>query len=169
MTGLFEEYQGFRQILCICPCCEDIVRVSDLHIGVKGQSQKTWLDKIERANLLLDAKEEKFEEKEGKIRALAVERGRIEAEKTINKAVYPGLQALKLDPFDIKPILTPIDFIAFNGMTKNDTITEIMLISKTTNNQKLNALREQTQKAITKKEYEWKVARINEECKICLE
>ena len=45
MTEFFKEFQEFRKILCICPCCNDIVRVSDLHLKTKGKVSKTWLDK----------------------------------------------------------------------------------------------------------------------------
>jgi predicted Holliday junction resolvase-like endonuclease len=35
-----------------------------------------------------------------------------------------ALRVLKLDPFDVKPILNPIDFVVFKGMNKADSISD---------------------------------------------
>lgn len=169
MINLFEEFQEFRKILCICPCCGDIVRMSDLRLKAKGPAARTWLDDYEKKSLAMAKKEEKFDEKEAKLREHAVEKGRKAAEEVINKAISPALKALKLDPFDVKPILNPIDFIVFKGMTKNDAVNDIMMLSKKINNSELNAIRGQVRKVILQKKYEWQVARIGEDGEIGLE
>ena len=115
MTG-FEEFQQFRRILCVCPCCEEIVRVSDLRLKTKGPDFGTWLDDFKKKQLELSKEEELFGEKEGELREKAREKGRKEAEKVFYKAICPSLKRLKLDPFDVKPILHPVDFVVFNGM-----------------------------------------------------
>jgi hypothetical protein len=43
----FEEFQLFRKILCVCPCCGELVRLSDLRLKTKGEVEKTWLDDYE--------------------------------------------------------------------------------------------------------------------------
>src|SRR3989338_8622101 len=111
---LFEEFQELRKILCLCPCCGELVRVSDLKLKVKGSKINTWLDDYERKQQLLANKVESFEEKKSKLREKAVEIGRKEAHRVFNNAISPEFKALKLDPFDLKPIFNPIDFIAFN-------------------------------------------------------
>ena len=126
--NLLEEFQQFRKILCICPDCGVIVRVSDLKIKVKGPGTKTWLDEYEEKSRLIDIKEEKFEKIADKLREAAVKKGRIEAEKTFNKVINPALKKLKFDPFDIKPMLNPIDI---KGMNKKESINKKVLISKT--------------------------------------
>lgn len=60
MSELFKEFQEFRKILCICPCCGDLVRVSDLKLKVKGPASRTWLDDYEKKSLILDKREEKL-------------------------------------------------------------------------------------------------------------
>ena len=111
--SLFEEYQLFRRILCICPCCNKLVRVSDLRLKVKGPTPKTWLDEYKTKDQALTKKEEAFEEQVEKLREEAREKGRKAAEKVFYRAICPSLQKLKLDPFDVKPIFHPIDFIVF--------------------------------------------------------
>ena len=169
MTELFKEFQEFRKILCICPCCGDLSRVSDLRLKAKTPVVKTWLDDYEKLSLDLDKKEERFGAREAKLREIAKERGRKEAEKVFKQAISPTFGALKLDPFDIKPILNPVDFIVFNGMNKKESISDIILLSKTCNFPMLSSIRGQIEKLISKNQYEWQVARIDEKGSILFE
>jgi len=169
MTELFKEFQEFRNILCLCPCCGDLVRVSDLRLKAKGPATRTWLDDYEKKSQAMDKKEEKFEEKGQKLRELAVEKGRKEAQKVFNKCISPAFKALKYDPFDVKAILNPIDFIVFKGMNSKETVSDVVMLSKKCSNAQLNAIRKQVDTAIAKKKYEWQVARIDETGKIMME
>jgi predicted Holliday junction resolvase-like endonuclease len=162
MTDLFQQFQEFRKILCVCPRCRGLTRVSDLRLKVKGPSVLTWLDSHEKKEQILARKEEKFGEIEDKLREKATERGRREAEKVFNNAICSSLRALKLDPFDIKPILNPVDFIVFNGMTKKESISEIIFLTKKDGCPSLNSVRCQIKSVILKNKYDWQVARIDE-------
>jgi predicted Holliday junction resolvase-like endonuclease len=169
MNELFEEFQLFRRILCVCPCCGDLVRVSDLRLKAKGPAIRTWLDEREEKERKLSKKEEAFEEEEEKLRELAREKGRKASEKVFNAAICPSLRALKLDPFDVKPILHPIDFVVFNGMNKQEAISDIILLTRQHNCPSINPVREQIRKAVITNKYDWQVARIDEKGKITLE
>ena len=162
MNSLFEEFSELRKILCICPCCGEIVRVSDLHLKVKKPIVKTWLDTYEAKIIAMNEKEEKFNEKEQKIRDASVKRGRDEAEKIVKKAILPIFTILKLDPYDVKPIMNPIDFIVFDGMTKKDKIKDIIFLSKTSKIESLNLIRKQIKENISMKNYTWQVGRIDD-------
>ena len=162
MTQLFEEFQAFRRILCICPCCGDLVRVSDLKLKGKGAIAKTWLDKHQKKEQDMAKKAEKFGEREERLREIAREKGRKEAEKVFNNAILPSFKALKLDPFDVKPILNPIDFVVFDGMNKKENIKDVIFLSKMCKSHSLNSIRLQIKKVIADKKYDWQVARIDE-------
>jgi predicted Holliday junction resolvase-like endonuclease len=162
MNSLFEEFGELRKILCICPCCGDIVRVSDLHLKVKKPIVKTWLDTYEAKIIAMNKEEEKFNEKEQKIRDASVEKGRNEAKKIVNKVVLPIFRKLKLNPFDVKPILSPIDFLVFDGMTDKDKIKDIIFLSKISKIESLNLIRKQIKDIISKKNYTWQVGRIDD-------
>jgi len=161
MTG-FEEFQQFRRILCVCPCCGDLVRVSELKLKVKGPATKTWLDEYDNKLRLLEEKEDKFGEMEEELREKAREKGRKQAQKVFNKAICPSFRELKYDPFDIKPILNPVDFVVFKDMNQKDIVNDIVFLSKKLNNDILNLLRKQVKETITDKKYEWMVARIDD-------
>ena len=165
----FEEFQEFRKILCVCPECGEIVRVSDLRLKSKVKVKKTWLDDYEDRSLQMDKKEEEFNEIESKLREAAVEKGRKAAQKVFNKAIKADLRKLKLDPYDIKPILNPVDYIVFKDMNSKDIISNIVFLSKQLENQNINRLRAQVKNVIEDKNYEWLVARIDNTGQIELE
>ena len=167
MNELFIEYQQFRRILCLCPNCNEISRVSDLHLFAGVTKEGTWLDEYDRVMLLLDRKEEVFGVKEERLRELAVAQGRKQAAKIFNKMIDPSFRALKFDPFDVKPILNPVDFVIFDGMNKKEQIDEVVFLSKLgACHPALSGIREQVKKVIQDRNYDWQVARITSEGKI---
>jgi predicted Holliday junction resolvase-like endonuclease len=161
MNPVLEMFQSFRTILCICPKCNQMSRLSDLHLRLKAPAKKTWLDEYETKLLGVQTKEEKFDEKEKKLRDLAAERGRKAVPKIIEKAMNSELVKLKINPYDIKAILHPIDFIVFSGMNDKDTVSDIMLLSKKCNNSDLTMCRDSIKGVISKGNYDWKVARVD--------
>lgn len=169
MSEILLYFSELRKILCICPCCGEIVRVSDLDLTLKKPTVKTWLDNYENKVSLLEKKEGLFDEKESKIREKSVEKGRAEAQKLVNTLIFPAFRKMKLNPFDVKPILNPVDYVAFNGMDKEETISDILFLSKKTDIKNLDMIRRQVQKVIVEKKYNWEVSRINEEGKLTFE
>jgi predicted Holliday junction resolvase-like endonuclease len=159
--SLFEEYQHFRTILAFCPCGQ-IHRVSDLKLKTKAEARKTWLDEYEENARILSEKELAFADQLKTLREEAREKGRVEAEKAFYKAVCPAIRKLKINPFDLKPILNPIDFVAFNGMTKDEEISDIVLLTREHACAYLNPIRGQIKKAVEKQSYEWQEAHIDE-------
>jgi predicted Holliday junction resolvase-like endonuclease len=163
MSELFGEFQEFRKILCICPSCGRIHRVSDMRLIVKGRGEKTWLDDYERKEQKLSVKEQNLDEKEDELRKAAHEKGRKEA---VNKAVCPAIRALKLDPFDVKPILHPIDFVVFKGMNKTETVSDIIFLSREYKCQPLNLIRDQVKSVVSKGDYDFQLAKVDEKGRI---
>jgi predicted Holliday junction resolvase-like endonuclease len=168
MMSLFEEYQAFRKILAVCPCGK-LHRVSDLLLKSKAEiKEETWLDEFDIESSKLLAEEQAFEEQKEKLRQVEIEKGRREAEKAFYKAVCPSLRKLKLNPFDLKPILHPIDFIAFNGMTNEESISDIRLLARE-QCAILAPIRKQIKRAVETKKYDWQVARVNDNGDISME
>ena len=90
MNGLLEQLQEFRKILCICPCCGEIVRVSDLHLKLKGTTIMTWLDEYQKKEQDILKQEEKFDEIEEKLREIAKrERQKKELRRYSIKQLFP--------------------------------------------------------------------------------
>ena len=162
MTELAQEFQEFRRILCICPCCGELVRVSDLHIRSKGKVQRTWLDKYEKKVQIIEEKICEFEEKEKEMREEAHQKGRLAAEERIYNTIHPCFRDITVNPNDIKPILHPIDFIIFQNMNKGPDINEIMFFSMHQPDKTLQKIRDDINDLITERSYEWIEVRIDD-------
>lgn len=166
MSELINEFQQFRTILCITPCCKKLKRISDLKLKTNHKLTTTWLDEYEQESNKLDNKISLFEEKEVQMREIAVEKGRKDAEKIVIQNLNPEFRKLKLNPFDIKPILNPVDFVVFNGMDKEEVVKNILFIS--TESKHLKDARKQVEKAIDNKKYDWKEGRISDKGQITI-
>jgi len=166
MNELVQQFQDFRTILCVCPCCGDIVRISDLKLRTSGKTSRTWRDKYDHDVQKMDKLEEKFDEMEEGLRKLAHERGRLAAQKVFNNAISPALKKMKYNPFDVKPVFYPIDFLVFNGMNDKESVDELILLSRQSNSVTLNSIRDKVDLAITQENYGWQEARLDEEGKI---
>lgn len=158
-------FNQMKTIHCMCPECNNITRLSDLHLRAKGQAPVTWLDTYEKKLEKVADKESKFAEEEQKIRDEAIQRGRAQVPKLIKKAMDPRIVSLKYDPYDIKALLHPIDFVVFDGMNKNN-MKNVVLLSRKTENSHLTILQKGISKVVEKKQYDWKVVRVSNDGEI---
>ena len=165
----FEEFQEFRKILCVCPDCGKIVRLSDLKLKTKAETETTWLDYYEFRERLLCGREAEFDAVKGELREAARIEGRKQAEVVFNNVIKKDFKRMKFDPIDIKPVLNPVDFLVFQDMNKSEEITDLVFLSKKLENPMINRLREQVKTSIDNNNYEWLVARIDNEGKIAFE
>jgi len=169
MNDLLEVFQSFRRILCVCPCCGEMMRLSDLHLRYTGRVPKTWLDKHKSRLLSLQKKEETFDEKEQEMREKAIKRGRKKVPRLIKKCLSPEFKKLKYDPYDIKALMHPVDFIVFNGLNEGTEVKDLTFLTRKPTNRELNQILASIRKTIGKKNYDWKVARITADGKVNFE
>ncbi len=160
MKDLVDIFQSFRKILCVCPCCGEIVRLSDLHLKYSGKAPKTWLDEHELDLVSLEKKEQLFEEEEGKIREKSIERGRKKVPLLVKQCLCPEFGKLEYDPYDIKAVMDPVDFVVFDGLNEGEEVRSVTFLSRKGPTSYQNAVIETIKKAVDKNKYDWKVARI---------
>ncbi|TFH01017.1 MAG: hypothetical protein E4H14_19070 [Candidatus Thorarchaeota archaeon] len=122
-------FQYGRTILCLCPCCGDIVRLSDLVLQYKDEPPRTWLDEYKHRVDLFEESLELFQSKEAEIRESSREKGRRLAARQIRKVVKETFPGCSYHPKDIKALLHPVDCIVFSGMAMKDRIDKIVMLS----------------------------------------
>ena len=84
----------------------------------------------------------------------------------INASLSGAITKLKYNPYDIKPINHPIDYVVYDGMSDGEINNVVFLHEK---NKNLAELHKSIRDTVKKKEYDWKVARISKEGKFELE
>ncbi|MFC1507196.1 Holliday junction resolvase-like protein [Thermoproteota archaeon] len=169
MNNLVEIFQSFRTILCVCPHCGDILRLSDLRLKYKGKAPRTWLDNHQTKEIRLENKELLFDEKENKLRKAAIEKGRAKVPKLVCKCIDENISCFNYDPYDIKALLHPVDFAVFNGLNSKKELEDITLISKKASDSILKNIRKSLEISIHKEQYDWQVARVSIEGNVTLE
>ena len=160
MKDFIDAFQSLRKILCVCPCCGEILRVSDLHLQYKGKVAKTWLDNYELDLVSLAEKEQKFEEKEDELREKAIERGRAKVPQLIKNCLCTDFKALSYDPYDMKAIMDPVDFVVFDGLNEGKAVKNVTFLTRTPS-AIMRPVIESLKTAVDNGSYDWKVARIS--------
>lgn len=161
MNDILSTFQAFRRILCLCPHCNALHRLSDLQLKYRGAAPKTWLDTYETKVSTAERKEEIFDDKEQKLRDQAAERGRRKVPLIIRKSMDSHFAKLEFNPYDIKALLHPVDFVVFDGLQSKEDLQQIVFLSKAVDNKQLNGLRDSVAKAVQEKRYDWQVARVS--------
>ena len=159
VQSFVQMFNQLKTIHCMCPRCDNLMRVSDLQLISKEKTEKTWLDILDDKTRRIDKKEEKFEEEEDNIREQARARGRKQVPKLINQSMNKSFAKLKYDPYDVKAILHPIDFVVFDGMNKGQ-VEDVTLISNKTTNSYMKSLHKAIAEAVKTKSYDWKVLHV---------
>ena len=142
------------------------MRLSDLHLRYTGKAPKTWLDNYDQKLVALKKREERFSEKESEIREKSVERGRKKVPSLIKKCLCPEFSKLRYDPYDIKALMHPVDFVIFNGLNKGKDLENVVFLSRKPVNKEENLILNSIEKTVEKEKYDWKVARITMDGKV---
>jgi len=66
----------------------------------------------------------------------------------------------KIDPYDIKPILHPIEFVLFDGSHQNN-LTNVTFLAQKSGSAHMTLLQKQISDVIKEKHYDWSVARVS--------
>ena len=153
-------FTNFKNILCVCPECNNISRLSQLYLYSAKKTARTWLDDYEDRVRSFREIESEHDSKANEIREQAVQRGRDQVPILVNTSLSETITKLKYDPYDIKPINHPIDYVVYDGMNNNSINNVVFLHEK---NMHLAKLHQSIAYTVKNKQYDWKVARISKE------
>ena len=169
LLGIFQQ---LKTVLCLCPHCSSLLRVSQLHLRSTAAAPRTWLDDYDEQIQKLQIKDDKVSRKEDKlnsqvaeIREKSRERGRKRVVSTVLKSMDDYFSKKKYNPYDIKPIIHPVDFVIFNG-DHDKQVNEVVFLSKKSKNPNLAALQKSVDECVEKKNYDFKTAKISNEGKV---
>ena len=168
-------FQQLKTILCLCPNCSSLLRVSQLHLRSTAPAPRTWLDdyddqikKLQNKSDSVATKEDKLHSQEREMREKSRERGRKRVVSTVLKSMDEYFLKKKYNPYDIKPIIHPVDFVIFNG-DRDKLVKEVVFLSKKSKNPSLAKLQKSVGECVKNKKYDFKVARISNEGKVIFE
>ena len=177
MADALDLFNEFKTILCMCPHCSSLLRLSQLRLRSDVPAPKTWLDEYDLKKIKLEKKHEgvlqreyRQEELIKKKREQAIQRGRKKVVSIVLDSLDPTSSKMlkKYNPFDIKPVIHPVDFVIFNGdyeakktNYRKKSIQEVVFFSKKSENSDMLNLQESVDECVKKKNYDFKIARVH--------
>ena len=153
-----ELFVQFGNILCICPCCDEIFRLSDGRPFMKHRRLRTPMDALEAEARRIERRAEQLEASERSLREMARSIGQRRAKKQL-KEIDPIFCGNGLDPQDAKALFNPIDYIVFHGMNNKD-VRKILLLSRLPHNKASERFQTSLRRVIQRGKFEFKTLRV---------
>ena len=125
-----------------------------------GKVPKTWFDNYELALVSLIDKERTFEEKEEMLRQKSIERGRAKVPAMVKRCLCEDFKQLNYDPYDIKAVMDPVDFVVFDGLNEGKEVRSVTFLTRTPSTI-MRPVIDSLKKAVDSAKYDWKIARIS--------
>lgn len=132
MQSLPSVFDQFNSILVICPCCGEINRVSETRPYLRGAKPHTRFDQLDAELRALDRIEDKLGERLSRLREQAQERGWTKARRRL-KRLDPTFCGCGLEPQDGKVIFDPVEYVVFDGMTRN-MLRQVLFVGESARN-----------------------------------
>ncbi|MFL6437691.1 MAG: Holliday junction resolvase-like protein [Terriglobales bacterium] len=161
-SDLLTYYRIHRNVFGVCPCCNQIFRLSDSNIYLRKKPKNDWLDRYDHAEERVTRSETLLLEQEKPIRKLAQDTARRIARSKVSSMVC---MPRNVDPEDVKLLFHPVDYIVFRGMgTKR--FRSILLLDRKSPSKDRQALQRSIAKTVEQRDYDWLTLRIGENGKV---
>ena len=154
-------FSTMRNIFGVCPCCNNLFRLSDCRVFLRGKPRRDWKDELEAGDSALDDLRLNIDENEQKMRAEAAAKGRRNAQRAIKK-LDPIFAPLRLHADDAKVLFHPIDYVVFKGMNSSELkiVKSIVLLDREKSESNRRQLQRSIEKVIDRGNYEWITLRV---------
>jgi predicted Holliday junction resolvase-like endonuclease len=160
MENLPKVFDELNSILVFCPCCGEINRVSETRPYLKGAKPHTRFDQLDAESRALDRIEEKLDERLQRLREKAQERGWKKARGRLRK-LDPTFYGSGLEPQDVKVIFDPVEYVVFDGMTKN-ALRQVLLMGQHAANSSQERIQTSLQQTLKKGNVEFVTLRVTD-------
>jgi predicted Holliday junction resolvase-like endonuclease len=164
MKNLHSVFDELNSILVICPSCGEINRVSETRPYLKGAKPHTRFDQLDAELRALDRTEERLDERLQELRDQARERGWRKAHGRLKK-LDPTFYGSGLEPQDVKVIFDPVEYVVFDGMTRNN-LRQVLLMGEMPGNSAQERIQLSLQNTLKKGHVEFATLRITEDGRV---
>lgn len=156
--GIFND---FKRIYGLCPCCDELFRLSEARLFTVGPPPKTAFDRADDAERRLERAVEKFDKVEQMFREAAHEKGQRAARRRLRR-ISPSFGEMRINPMDVKILCDPIDYIAFPGLS-NDKPGRVVLIDAAATRSEEERIQSSIERTIRSGNLEWRTLRIGDD------
>lgn len=129
MTDMITYLRDGRHVFSICPECGEIHRLTDLQLSSKGRYTRDWLDDLQEELARLGQRRDDLEGRQRELKAAAKEKAERRILPQVLRKAVPTIHRWGIDPRDIRPLISPLEFVAFRGMNSQDGIREVTFLN----------------------------------------
>ncbi len=160
--GLVVALRELQSVLCICPCCGELFRLSEGRLFYASAPRRTWFDDLQREKERLQRAEDRFEEERQKLGEMS----RQSVERKLRRALRerdPVLTPRGYYPKDARPLLDPVDFVVFDGMNLRGRVREVVLLDHVAEDRGRERVQTSLERALERGNLGWSVVRVGED------
>lgn len=160
--GLVVALRELQSVLCICPCCGELFRLSEGRLFYDSPPRRTWFDALQREKERLERAEDRFEEERQKLGEMS----RQSVERKLRRALRerdPVLTPRGYYPKDARPLLDPVDFVVFDGMNLRGRVREVVLLDHVAEDRGRERVQTSLERALERGNLGWSVVRVGED------
>lgn len=159
MTDMGAYLREGRHVFSICPECAEIHRLTDLQLSFKGRYTRDWLDDLQEELAQLGQRREDLEGRQRELKAAAKQKAERRILPQVLRKVVPTIHRWGIDPRDIRPLISPVEFVAFRGMNSEDGIREVTFLNLSGR----NSLSESITESTTARRVAWATVRVRDD------
>lgn len=164
MLALFSDA---KRIYGFCPCCDELFRLSNIHLYTKEAPAPTPFDDLDRAVDRLDRSSKLFASREKEIREEAKRVGQVAARKRLKK-LAPFFADQRITPKDVKVLFHPVEYVVFCGLTEKNCST-IEFVDRPADSRPRERIQTSIRHALEEGNLAWQTYRITDEGRVELE
>ncbi|MDR7555019.1 MAG: Holliday junction resolvase-like protein [Armatimonadota bacterium] len=153
---------AFQEILCQCPCCGDLFRLSEARLYRWREPRPTPFDRLRVEEDRLERIQLRLEEELRRLR----ERSRQEASRRLRRRLRscdPLFTAHGYYPKDARPLLDPVDYVVFDGLSTRTRLRSVVLLDLPARDRVRERLQRSIERVIRQGDVEWLALRVQED------
>jgi len=149
-------FKASDELYGVCPCCDDVFRMSEVRIFSGKKPPKDWLSDFKKRSQELEKRMREFEQEKKKISKKAIEQSASTRVGQLLEKFAHYIPQVEHNPVDMVPIFQPIDYISFDGWADNKEVSEISFIEIKTGKSRLTDIQKSIRDAVDDKRVIWK-------------
>jgi predicted Holliday junction resolvase-like endonuclease len=160
-SGLSSVFGDLGEIAGVCPCCGDLIYLSEARPFLAGSKNRSVIDSLRAAEDRLERESEKLDNLEQGLRQAAALAGLKTAKKLLKK-IDPVFSGTGYDPQDVKVLFNPITYVIFDGLARGK-IKSLSLIAKEPHDPEADKILRSIGKTVNAGNFEFRTVHVDRE------
>ena len=156
---LGELLRGLQEVLCVCPCCREVFRLSEARLYYGRKPRPSWFDELREEAERLERAESRLEEELERLR----ERARAQAERRVRRELRSRdrlFTPLGYYPKDARALLDPVDYVVFDGLSTGKRVRSVVLLDLPAGDAERERVQRSIERAVERGDVEWRELRV---------